>query len=245
MTTVLSFTALLINPLEKMLHSLTKHSLSIRLFCAMAMSSTAFGFVLKENQNSKWPSTNDRIRLMLADETFFKNTTNCEETSLLSGLQSYKKMEVPQRGATWDGHAIFGLLLGEQMIERYDVFRRPDDSESEDIIIAYVKLGDRIDGHPGVVHGGILSLIFDDALGFGYEALKIPMAVTANLNVDYRAPVPADTQVRVAAQLEKREGRKLFWKAQMTSIDQKVLFAEATSLYIIPRSVAEKMDLSQ
>lgn len=157
----------------------------------------------------------------------------------LEEIKTYKRMALPERATEYAaGHAIFGLLLGEDRIESYKVFKRAakNDTENENVLIALVKFGDSVDGHPGVVHGGILSLIFDDALGFGYEAIGVKHAVTANLNIDFRAPVPAGAHVRVAAQLEHREGRKLFWTAQMTSLDRSVLYAEAKSLYIIPRN---------
>ena len=154
----------------------------------------------------------------------------------------YEKMPLPERGFQ-EGHAIFGVLLGENMIESYDVYRRIEGSNSTDstdnVVVAHVKLGTKMNGHPGVVHGGILSLIFDDVLGYGFEALGIKMAFTANLSVDYRAPVPAGTMILVQAQLEQWEGRKLYWKAQMTSMDNETLFAECSSLYIIPRSHAD------
>jgi adenylylsulfate kinase len=122
------------------------------------------------------------------------------------------------------------------MIERYDIWKRKSADESKNVVIGYVRFGENLDGHPAVVHGGILSLIFDDICGFAYEALGVHHAVTANLNIDYRAPVPAGTEVRVVVQLYSREGRKLFWRAQMTSMDQETLYAEASSLFIIPRS---------
>ncbi|KAL3943871.1 MAG: hypothetical protein SGBAC_002075 [Bacillariaceae sp.] len=129
-------------------------------------------------------------------------------------------MEVPDRTPE-DKHAIFDLLLGNKMIEQYEVYKRPSGLSDDNVVIAHISFGEHLDGHPGIVHGGILSLMFDDLLGFGFYSLGIPMAFTANLNVDYRAPVPAGTRVRITAQLESREGRKLFWKAQMTSLDQK------------------------
>ncbi|KAG7351171.1 acyl-CoA thioesterase [Nitzschia inconspicua] len=162
----------------------------------------------------------------------------------------YEVMTMPTRGQL-EGHAIFGTLHGETMIEQYQIWKRKqnstttatsDDNDDEsnvvDVVIGQVTFGSHLNGHPSLVHGGILSLIFDDICGFAYEAVGVRHAVTANLNVDYRAPVPAGSQVRVAVQLERREGRKLFWKAQMTSMDQQVLYAEATSLYIIPREAA-------
>lgn len=216
-----------------------------RLLCAMAMSTGAIGFMLPSTnceKRSLSKSVSLHTRLTQLFEGRDSHTTKCDSLNPFPDVESYQRMELPQRGAQFNGHAIFNLLLGEKMIESYEIFRRPPGSTSENVIIAYAKLGDRIDGHPGIVHGGILSLIFDDALGFGYNALNVPMAVTANLNVDYRAPVPAGTSVRVAAQLESREGRKLFWKAQMTSLDQETLYAEATSLYIIPRAYAKVME---
>lgn len=110
-----------------------------------------------------------------------------------------------------------------------------DNNDNDDVVIGFVTFGSHLNGHPSLVHGGIISLMFDDMCGFAYEAVGVRHAVTANLTVNYRAPVPAGSQVRLAVQLESKEGRKLFWKAQMTSLDQQVLYAEATSLYIIPK----------
>jgi acyl-coenzyme A thioesterase PaaI-like protein len=199
----------------------------LKLLCAAAVSSTALEFCVQQKKDSnsfrRW---NNAVSSLPKTGVFLwePRVSTCEEGSTEPALEDA-------------GHAIFGLLLGEDMIESYEVFKSPkNDTENENVLIALVKFGGSVDGHPGVVHGGILSLIFDDALGFGYEAIEVSHAVTANLNIDFRAPVPAGAHVRVAAQLEHREGRKLFWTAQMTSLDQSVLYAEAKSLYIIPRN---------
>ena len=205
---------------------------AFRFLCAMAVSTSVVGFVDSSGSIQVRPPKHRASKPSLLSKENYR--TMCEASPMKKEVESYERMTLPSRMKS--NHAIFGLLLGESMIESYEVFRRRNDSDSENVIVAYLKLGDHINGHPGVVHGGILSLIFDDALGFGYGALGIKMAVTANLNIDFRAPVLAGTYVRVAAQLEHREGRKLFWKAQMTSMDRKILFAEATSLYVIPRS---------
>ena len=93
----------------------------------------------------------------------------------------------------------------------------------------------------------------DDALGFGYEALDdgIELAVTANLNMDFRSPCPAGSMIRIAAYLTERTGRKLVWKVRVTSPPSsaavsndgdsdgdEVLYCEATSVYVIPKSHA-------
>lgn len=222
-----------------------------KLVCAMAVSTGIFAFPFAPSRKGSSLNTFDyeasKQSVAWGSNRFypfpfqsFPQHTRCEavaQSEILEGESSYEKMAIPERGFH-EGHVIFGVLLGENMIESYDVFKRPEGSNEENVIIAHVRLGNRIDGHKGVVHGGILSLIFDDVLGYGFEALGVNKAFTANLTVDFRAPVPAGTMIRVQAQLEHREGRKLFWKAQMTSMDGEILFAECSSLFIIPRSHA-------
>ena len=164
-----------------------------------------------------------------------RHVTRCEAVRHPSIEQDYELMKI-DRGVFADKHAIFGVLMGKNMIEKYQVYKRPVESKSANVVVAHVKLGDNVDGHPGMVHGGILALILDDFLGFGFKALGVEMAVTANLSVDFRAPVFAGSEARIQAQLARREGRKLYWTVQMSSLDGKTLYAECTSLYIIPRT---------
>jgi acyl-coenzyme A thioesterase PaaI-like protein len=187
------------------------------------------------------------------DEQEEGGTTQEESSRALHDLlsSSYQLMKVPERAVDYRGgqqHAIYGTLLGDGRIESYQAYRKvvlksiaTDNMDNNDnnTVLAVVKFGNGMNGHPGMVHGGIVSLVLDDVFGFGYEALgDVAMAVTANLTVDYRAPLPAGTQVVIAVQLEHREGRKLFWKAQVTSMDRNTVYAEAKSLFVIPREVS-------
>lgn len=165
---------------------------------------------------------------------------------------TFRKMNIPSRG-TASTHAVYGALSKNGMIESYIVFQnlnfpevdsdswslpQEQDQKSDFITVAaVVKLGRALDGHEGIVHGGILALLVDDVLGFGYEALQIPSAVTANLNINYLVPVEAGSLFMVTAVLTSREGRKLYWEAEVADVvdGQKRIFCEATSLYIIPR----------
>lgn len=146
-------------------------------------------------------------------------------------------MDLPDR-ASADSHVIYGALLADNLVESYHAYRKLSDNT----VVAVVQLGRGVDGHPGVVHGGILALLMDDVLGFGYEALgDVPMAVTANLNINYLQAVPAGACVLVQAALQQREGRKLHWKVRVVSAeDESVIYCEATSLFIIPRDVYER-----
>jgi acyl-coenzyme A thioesterase PaaI-like protein len=58
---------------------------------------------------------------------------------------------------------------------------------------------------------------------------------TANLDVNYRKPIKSDQWVRLTAKLDKKEERKAYVSANITTLDGETLFTEATSLYIAPR----------
>jgi acyl-CoA thioesterase FadM len=69
-----------------------------------------------------------------------------------------------------------------------------------------------------------LSLLMDDFLGHAYEALGVPVAVTASLAIDFRAPVKAGSQIELVAHLKSREGRKLYWTLRVVDPDSKKLY---------------------
>jgi acyl-coenzyme A thioesterase PaaI-like protein len=132
----------------------------------------------------------------------------------------YQKIELPSR-AIEVSHIIFGQLLKDGCIERYAVYKRINKigEESPELIVSDIHLGNNLDGHEGVVHGGILAMLFDDSMGMAFGVMGINMAYTANLNVDYRVPVLANSRVLIRVRLSKQEGRKLYFSAQMTSLD--------------------------
>eukprot|EP00985_Skeletonema_marinoi_P032820 scaffold39705_cov329-Skeletonema_marinoi.AAC.1 len=144
--------------------------------------------------------------------------------------------------STLDSHAIFGPLLGANLIERFNVYKRVNISQSteqpkrNEIAVVDIKLGTRLNGHSGVVHGGIISLLLDTALGFAYHIClyedKENIAVTANLKIDFRAPFREGSEAVVRVYLDRIEGRKIFFSAVLESKDGSVVYAEATSLFI-------------
>ena len=185
------------------------------------------------------------------DYTFFETlSVQHQAASIMTFYEpddSFERVEVQDRYNS-PKHAIHGALAGEKMIGAYDVYRpknraapRADGTEENLLVLtARVDFGTHVNGHGGVVHGGIQGMMFDDIMGWGCDELlpagKIP--VTANLNVNYRAAVKEGSKVRLEAYLEKWEGRKLFWKARMLAAEngdngEEVLYAEATSLYIV------------
>jgi acyl-coenzyme A thioesterase PaaI-like protein len=216
-----------------------------RLLCAVAVTTQAIAFdqqlppslsrIQCESQNASAIKGGPRAASLDEYGSRLPSTIGRSDP-LQNEISSYDRMIIPARGEL-SGHVIYGALLGDKLIEKYEIWKRRSVVGDENIVLSFVTFGSSLNGHSGIVHGGVLSLIFDDVFGLGYEALGVTHAVTANLNVDYRAPVPENSKVRIAVQLIGREGRKLYWRGQMTSTDQQTLYAEATSLYIIPKSI--------
>jgi len=174
---------------------------------------------------------------------------------------SFEKVIEDADWYTNEKHAIMGTLSDDSGIAAYERYRPTnpsihpvaDGSESNLLVlVATVQFGTHVNGHGGLVHGGILGLMFDDAMGCGsYEVLKAsansnskgktnpPICVTANLNIDFRRPVQEGTAVRIEVVLERWEGRKFFLKAKMLGAEEEVLYAEATSLYILLKDTNE------
>jgi acyl-CoA thioesterase FadM len=61
---------------------------------------------------------------------------------------------------------------------------------------------------------------------------------TANLNVDYRRPLPAETRVCVRASVVRVDRRKLFIDADVVDSASGVVFAEAHVLYLVEAPAA-------
>ena len=93
--------------------------------------------------------------------------------------------------------------------------------------------------HAGVVHGGVISLLFDEACGWGYEgviSVKIP-PMTGNLVVDFRQSFRAGGErFRIRVYHKRTEGSKVTLQARLESVSGGVIYTDATCLYIMPRS---------
>ena len=63
-------------------------------------------------------------------------------------------------------------------------------------------------GAPGLAHGGLLSLAFDEALGKLMWLLRAP-AVTARLETDFLKPVPIGTRLHITARITGQVNRKV------------------------------------
>jgi len=96
-------------------------------------------------------------------------------------------------------------------------------------VVGSVTLDNRHEGSPGLAHGGAVATALDDLFGGVLVLLEQP-AVTANLSVDYRAPVFLGVPLPLVGWCHARTGRKLELRGEMRHAD--TLLAEATALFL-------------
>lgn len=88
-------------------------------------------------------------------------------------------------------------------------------------------------GAPGLAHGGLLSLAFDEALGKLMWILRAP-AVTARLETDFLKPVPVGTTLFISAEITGQVSRKVYCTAvgRLNGPDGDIA-VKASALYVI------------
>ena len=92
-------------------------------------------------------------------------------------------------------------------------------------------------GAPGLAHGGLLSLAFDEALGNLMWLLRSP-AVTARLETDFIRPVPLGTTLFITAEITGQVNRKVYSAAigRLGSPDGEIAVRAAALFVIVPMS---------
>jgi uncharacterized protein (TIGR00369 family) len=75
-------------------------------------------------------------------------------------------------------------------------------------------LGEEYQGGSGFLHGGIIALLLDEAMGKATR-FHAEHAVTAELRVEYKRPIRANTEIVVEGFVARRDGRQLYHKGEI------------------------------
>jgi uncharacterized protein (TIGR00369 family) len=75
-------------------------------------------------------------------------------------------------------------------------------------------LGANYAGGGGFAHGGIIAVVLDEAMG-KISKLTEERAVTAEMSVEYRKPVPIDQEINVEGWQVEEQGRNRFRAAEI------------------------------
>ena len=135
-------------------------------------------------------------------------------------------------------HTAPGLAFtGKSMVEEAELYK---DEAASSVAGIYV-LGCSLCGHSGLIHGGVTAMALDDTFGLCYhqgmrESSLRPDAgrgFTANLDVNYRKPLPCAQRVVVHARIERVEGRKVYMAGCVTDQSGETKYAESKALFIV------------
>jgi uncharacterized protein (TIGR00369 family) len=99
------------------------------------------------------------------------------------------------------------------------VFERDDEKRR---ITGSFRLGAEYQGGGGVVHGGIIALLLDEAMG-KVSRFRDARAVTAELTVEYLKPIRVEDEIHVEAFEREQKGRSLFHEAEIRNTAGDVL----------------------
>ena len=88
----------------------------------------------------------------------------------------------------------------------------------------------RFEGYIGVIHGGIIATLLDEAMAKVILKQGI-VAVTADLQIRYRKPLPVLQTVTVRGEITLQKTRTLHTKAVLSDAAGNV-YAEGTAVYI-------------
>lgn len=106
---------------------------------------------------------------------------------------------------------------------------RLDMTVHEDGGTGEVVVGRLFEGGPGLVHGGIVALLIDHAMGCVAARPDRP-AMTVRLALRYRRPTPLGVPLAVTVSLDEAEGRQLHLSAAITARGEVTVEAEGIFL---------------
>jgi len=98
-------------------------------------------------------------------------------------------------------------------------------------IVGKFTLGPRYQGGGGNLHGGIIAVLLDEAMGKVCR-FRNARAVTAEMNIDFIKPIRVDQEITVEAFETAQRGRNLFQWGEIRDADG-VLLARARARFVI------------
>lgn len=107
-------------------------------------------------------------------------------------------------------------------------------------IVGRFRLGAQYQGGGGMMHGGIIALLLDEAMG-KLNRFHDVRAVTAELSVEYLRPVPIDEEITVEAEEVSRDGRNLLHRGEIRNAAGKVLARGKGRFVVIGKSVEKEV----
>jgi uncharacterized protein (TIGR00369 family) len=97
-------------------------------------------------------------------------------------------------------------------------------------VVCLPTVPDSFEGPPGLLHGGIIATLLDEAMSKAVRALGVT-AMTRQMEVEYLRPVPSGAQIRIEGRVVRTEGRQHWTEARILNARTATL-ASAKGLFI-------------
>ncbi|CAE7197250.1 Them4 [Symbiodinium natans] len=174
-----------------------------------------------------------------------------QQDAVLLDFMNERREEI--LGKRKDKQFIWQTCTGPRRIEECRIFhcRRgdvdrevsldgPEAVEGKTRICCVIKVGDELNGHPGLLHGGFSAAIIDDFTGLAtwiekdaQDLGKDVKIFTAHLDLSYRRPLRSNSEYLVEVCVDRLErGKKVFLNAAIYD-DSDHACVKGRALYII------------
>ena len=101
-----------------------------------------------------------------------------------------------------------------------------------------VDFGAAFEGAPGVVHGGYLAAVLDEALGMATMFCGAA-CMTGEITLRYLRPTPIRTPLRIVARYDRQQGRRVFTSGEILAGDAATVEARGTFIAVGNQRFAE------
>jgi acyl-coenzyme A thioesterase PaaI-like protein len=94
-----------------------------------------------------------------------------------------------------------------------------------------VEFGAAFEGAPGLVHGGFLAAVLDEALGMA-TMFAGALCMTGEISLRYLRPTPIRTRLRIVARCDRQEGRRVYTSGAILAGDEATVEARGTFIAV-------------
>jgi uncharacterized protein (TIGR00369 family) len=101
-------------------------------------------------------------------------------------------------------------------------------------VVCPVTVPDTFEGPKGYLHGGIIATLLDETMSKSVRARNLT-AMTRQLEVDYRRPVPSCVPLRIEGRVVRSEGRKHWTEATIFNA-KGIALAQGKGMFIEVRA---------
>jgi len=81
-------------------------------------------------------------------------------------------------------------------------------NRSVDVVVSWFSVPTNYCGWGTLVHGGIISTMLDEAMGWGALVILGKLVLSRSITIEFKRPVPADTEIRIEAGVKDVTGER-------------------------------------